>query len=68
MCQEFECGPTDFVMLVCDGISEGGFSNEAAVKLAAERLHIADGQPVDPGEAAMAVCTEATSAWGGLIT
>ena len=23
MCQEFECGPTDFLMLVCDGISEG---------------------------------------------
>ncbi|OLP96479.1 Titin [Symbiodinium microadriaticum] len=59
MCQEFECGPTDFLMLVCDGISEGGFSNEAAVKLAAKKLQAADGQPVDPAKAARAVCEEA---------
>jgi protein phosphatase len=33
-----ECGPTDFVMLVCDGISEGDFPNRQVIKLAAEKL------------------------------
>ncbi|CAK9055041.1 Protein phosphatase 2C (PP2C) [Durusdinium trenchii] len=54
---EFECGPTDFLMLVCDGISEGSFPNEAVVRLAAEKLK-AEG-PVDPAQAAIAVCHEA---------
>jgi len=57
--QEFDCGPTDFLMLVCDGISEGSFPNEAVVKLAAEKLQIGEGQPVDPAQAAIAVCHEA---------
>ena len=58
MYQEFECGPTDFLMLVCDGVSEGSFPNEAVIKLAAEKLK-ADEGPVDPAKAAIAVCHEA---------
>lgn len=61
--EEFECGPTDFLMLVCDGVSEGPdlfescstslrgtFPNEAVIKLAAEKLK-ADEGPVDPAKA-----------------
>lgn len=56
-----ECGPTDFIMLVCDGISEGTFPNAEVVKLAAEQMNLtaAGGQSVDPGSAAAAVCREA---------
>ncbi|CAK9118295.1 unnamed protein product [Durusdinium trenchii] len=32
------CDPTDFLVLVCDGISEGNFPNREVVKLAAEEL------------------------------
>eukprot|EP00931_Biecheleriopsis_adriatica_P083124 TRINITY_DN5665_c0_g1_i2.p1 TRINITY_DN5665_c0_g1~~TRINITY_DN5665_c0_g1_i2.p1 ORF type:complete len:598 (-),score=91.67 TRINITY_DN5665_c0_g1_i2:41-1834(-) len=58
--QEFECSCTDFLMLVCDGISEGDFPNAEVVKFAAERLKpLADNGDVDPAKAAMAVCHEA---------
>mmetsp|Transcript_25248 Transcript_25248/g.40425 ORF Transcript_25248/g.40425 Transcript_25248/m.40425 type:complete len:612 (+) Transcript_25248:99-1934(+) len=55
----FECGPTDFLLLVCDGISEGSFPNPEVVKLAAEKLKPnADGF-VDIAKACAAVCHEA---------
>eukprot|EP00931_Biecheleriopsis_adriatica_P083125 TRINITY_DN5665_c0_g2_i1.p1 TRINITY_DN5665_c0_g2~~TRINITY_DN5665_c0_g2_i1.p1 ORF type:complete len:575 (-),score=109.26 TRINITY_DN5665_c0_g2_i1:33-1757(-) len=57
--QEFECGPTDFLMLVCDGISEGSFPNAEVVKFAAEHLKPSANGDVDPAKAAMAVCHEA---------
>jgi len=57
---ELECGPTDFLMLVCDGISEGRFPNPEVVSFAAERMKPpADGSPIDPAQAAIAVCHEA---------
>jgi len=52
---EFECGDSDFLLLVCDGVSEGDFSNPQVVKLVAECLE-ADN---DPGLAAQAVCHKA---------
>jgi len=58
--KEFECGPTDFLMLVCDGISEGSFPNGEVIKYAAEWLKPPkDGSPIDPAKAACAVCHEA---------
>merc|ERR1719330_1578016 len=43
------CDPTDFILLVCDGISEGTFPNREVVELAAERLRQQGDKP-DPGE------------------
>lgn len=54
LCQ-LECSPSDFIMLVCDGISEGTFPNREVVKLAAEHMRAHS----DPGSAAVAVCREA---------
>jgi len=51
----FECEETDFVLLVCDGVSEGNFSNEEVVKLVAETLK----EGKDGGHAARLVCMEA---------
>mmetsp|Transcript_100046 Transcript_100046/g.188317 ORF Transcript_100046/g.188317 Transcript_100046/m.188317 type:complete len:722 (-) Transcript_100046:152-2317(-) len=45
------CDPSDFLMLVCDGISEGNFPNREVVKLAAEEL-----RKNDPAQASAAVC------------
>jgi serine/threonine protein phosphatase PrpC len=59
------CDPTDFVVLVCDGISEGDFPNCEVIKIAAaelRRIYEADGNgagAVDPGAAAAAVCRQA---------
>lgn len=53
-----ECEATDFIILVCDGISEGEFPNRDVVKFAAEQLRAGGNQP-DPGAAAAAVCKEA---------
>lgn len=50
----FSCEPSDFLMLVCDGISESNFSNAEVVQLAAERL-----QKCEPAHAAAAVCRRA---------
>lgn len=50
-----ECNSSDFLLLVCDGISEGTFPNREVVSLAAEKLR----QHGDPGTAATAVCREA---------
>jgi len=49
------CGSTDFLMLVCDGISESEFPNREVVRLAAEKLR-AGGDKVDPGITAAAIC------------
>jgi serine/threonine protein phosphatase PrpC len=51
---QIECGPTDFVLLVCDGISEGDFPNREVVKLAAAKLR--EGDKPDICGAATAVC------------
>lgn len=51
----FFCKKTEFVMLICDGICEGHFSNAEAVSLAASQLR----EHGDPGEAAAAVCRKA---------
>lgn len=52
-----ECDATDFIMLVCDGISEGNFPNAEVVGLAAAKLR-ANGNS-DPAEACTAVCRQA---------
>lgn len=56
-----ECGPTDFLVLVCDGISESNFPNREVVKYAAEELQKsqANGGAVNAGAAAAAVCKRA---------
>jgi len=54
----FNCDATDFLILVCDGISEGSFPNPEVVKLAAEKLRAGGDQP-DPAAAAAAVCQKA---------
>mmetsp|Transcript_7895 Transcript_7895/g.18482 ORF Transcript_7895/g.18482 Transcript_7895/m.18482 type:complete len:515 (+) Transcript_7895:138-1682(+) len=52
---EFECSDSDFLLLVCDGVSEGDFSNPQVVKLVADCLQ----ENNDPGLAAKAVCHRA---------
>jgi len=52
-----ECSASDFLLLVCDGISEGTFPNREVVSLAAEKLR--QGPSMNPGAAATAVCREA---------
>lgn len=54
-----ECDPSDFVIFVCDGISEGEFPNREVVKLASEQLWKKGNKQVDPGAAAAAVCRRA---------
>mmetsp|Transcript_20654 Transcript_20654/g.48199 ORF Transcript_20654/g.48199 Transcript_20654/m.48199 type:complete len:588 (+) Transcript_20654:67-1830(+) len=51
----FECDDSHFLLLVCDGISEGEFPNPSVVKHAAANLRMKD----DPGAAANAVCWKA---------
>lgn len=53
--KEFECDEADFLMLVCDGVSEGNFSNAEAVAMVAKHLKESD----DPGAAAKAICHKA---------
>jgi len=53
-----ECEATDFLMLVCDGISEGEFPNREVVARAARELR-EGGKAPDPGAAAISVCREA---------
>lgn len=54
---DFECDDSDFLLLVCDGVSEGDFPNPEVVKLVAKLLE----EGKDPGEAAKAVCHEAVA-------
>ena len=49
------CDPTDFLMLVCDGISEGDFPNREVVRLAANELK-ASGDTPDLAAASVSVC------------
>lgn len=51
----FECDKTDFVMIVCDGVSEGDFANPEVVQDAARSLRETD----DPGAAAEFVIRKA---------
>jgi len=51
----FYCDPTDFLMIVCDGVSEGDFPNPEVVKMAAECLREKD----DPAAACKAICHKA---------
>jgi len=48
------CDRTDFLVLVCDGISEGSFPNREVVQLAAEEL-----KSKEPAQAAASVCRRA---------
>ena len=52
---EFECDDTDFVVLVCDGVSEGDFSNAEVIQLAAEKMR----ETNDAGVACTAICHKA---------
>jgi len=54
----FDCSENDFLMIVCDGVSEGDFPNPEVVKFAARCLAEKD----DPGAAARAVCLKAVEA------
>lgn len=51
------CSAADFIVLVCDGISESNFSNQEVVSLAADVL--GSSERPDAGEAAVAVCRRA---------
>merc|ERR1719401_2042955 len=51
----FECEETDFLLLVCDGVSEGNFPNDEVVKFVA--THIKAGK--DLGEVARLTCLQA---------
>lgn len=53
-----KCKATDFLLLVCDGISEGEFPNREVVKLVASELQ-SQGDTVDPSLVAAAVCRKA---------
>lgn len=52
------CDAADFLLLVCDGISEGNFPNREVVQLVADRLRLAGTSP-DLGEISAAVCRKA---------
>jgi len=55
-----DCDKSDFLCLVCDGISEGNFPNREVIKLAAEELFgNKDGKLPDAGKAAAAVVKKA---------
>jgi len=51
----FECSKDDVLILVCDGVSEGNFSNAEVCQLVAECLKTDN----DPGAASRAVCHKA---------
>jgi len=55
--KRFSCDEADFILLVCDGVSEGDFSNEEVVKLVSKVLE----ETNDLGIAARAVCFEAVN-------
>jgi len=55
------CDATDFLLLVCDGISEGNFPNREVVQLVAEKLR-QEGASADLGEVCAAVCRKALDA------
>lgn len=51
----YDCDEADFLLLVCDGVSEGDFPNPEVVKFVADQLN----DHGDPGVAARAVCFKA---------
>jgi len=51
----FDCDEADFILLVCDGVSEGNFSNSEVVELVAATLK----ETNDPGEASRRVIHKA---------
>jgi serine/threonine protein phosphatase PrpC len=53
--KEFECDEDNFIVLVCDGVSEGDFSNSEVIQLIASELKATK----DLGAAARAVCHKA---------
>jgi len=53
--KQYQCGRSNFLVLVCDGVSEGTFPNAEVIKLVAKLLKDTD----DPGLAAKGVCHEA---------
>lgn len=55
----FECDASDFILVVCDGVSEGNFPNAEVCQLAARVLHETGG---DAGAACKAVCAKAIEA------
>lgn len=58
----FECDESDFVLLVCDGVSEGDFSNAEVVKEVAGFLKKGQLGDTDTGAAAaVAVCKKAVA-------
>ena len=52
----FECDSTDFLLIVCDGVSEGQFPNAEVCQLAAKVLKETNG---DAAKACEAVCHRA---------
>jgi len=55
----FDCDASDFIILVCDGISEGEFPNREVVKYAADLLWKDGAEAEDPGIAAARICQRA---------
>lgn len=53
--EHFECDKADFLIIVCDGVSEGNFPNPEVVQLVAERLR----EGVGPASAAESVVFKA---------
>eukprot|EP00929_Paragymnodinium_shiwhaense_P058308 TRINITY_DN29189_c0_g1_i3.p1 TRINITY_DN29189_c0_g1~~TRINITY_DN29189_c0_g1_i3.p1 ORF type:complete len:425 (+),score=77.43 TRINITY_DN29189_c0_g1_i3:85-1359(+) len=53
--KQFECDGSDFLLLVCDGVSEGNFSNAEVVEVVAQCLK----EGLDPALAATKVCRKA---------
>jgi len=54
----FQCDGSDFLLLVCDGVSEGNFSNAEVCQLAAKVLNETGG---DAAAAAEAICFQAVA-------
>mmetsp|Transcript_129647 Transcript_129647/g.276553 ORF Transcript_129647/g.276553 Transcript_129647/m.276553 type:complete len:627 (+) Transcript_129647:85-1965(+) len=52
------CDASDFLVLVCDGVSEGDFPNREVVKLAAQGLRTGGADP-DPGRVAASIVRKA---------
>jgi len=52
---QFECGAADFLLLVCDGVSEGNFPNPEVVQFVADGLNAG----TDVGAVARLVCMRA---------
>mmetsp|Transcript_26739 Transcript_26739/g.88870 ORF Transcript_26739/g.88870 Transcript_26739/m.88870 type:complete len:507 (+) Transcript_26739:53-1573(+) len=60
---DIDCDAADFLILVCDGISEGDFPNWEVVQFAADMMGLRqEGSKPDPGAAAEAVCRRALAA------